>query len=524
MSGGVATNAYLFGGTDGTPVNVGPAGNAGSQLYYTIVGNIGRVLLRTSHATRLNDIPCSMLMVFNPATNGNVWYAGYDTMAPQVGVGIPLLPGTSSNLPCTDANFYSFIPETDGNCIYVLALMSGSTDVITPGNPDPLDVTPPTIVSTNPLASATGVSLTSPIIATASEALDPGTVNNTTVTASPTMAATISLDSANPNIIIILPNSPYLTASQAYTITYNNFADLSGNIQTTPFHLTFTTASSSTPDTTPPTIVSVNPLNGSTGFNSSLIPTITFSEPMDPNSFTISNITAFLTANNQQIEYPILSMTTDQQTLQIQNLNLVPSTNYQINIVGGITGPTDLAGNHLVSSSFFTFSTAAPPGNLIYSVTGNNYDSMNASNGYIDEGIFMNSSRSKLVGTVPFFWTFIVKRVGSPTGTVFFKWQRTNDGINYFDFRVLGSIAASSILTTDDLISINDSTNASQIQRDDYIGIFYNGGDSSNYILIRNSNNDVFDGSNTCVGKTDYRNNSNVYTTVDLAGSITVNN
>jgi hypothetical protein len=203
---------------------------------------------------------------------------------------------------------------------------------------------------------------------------------------------------------------------------------------------------------------------------------------------------------------------------------LAPSTNYQINIIGGITGATDLSGNHIASSSFFTFSTAAPPGNQIYSVTGNNYDNMNGSNGYVDEGIYVASSRSKLVGKVPFLWSFIVRRVGSPTGTVFFKWQRSSTGDDYHDFRVLGSIAASSILTTDDLITINDSTNSSVIQKYDYIGIFYNGGNSSNYIQIKNSNNDVFDGSNTCAGKTDYRDNANVYNTVDLAGSITVNN
>jgi hypothetical protein len=524
-SSGQASNAHLYGGKDGNPTSVTPAGNLGAQLGFTNVVNIGRLILRTGKVTRLQDIPASMVMVFNAAGNGNVWYAGFDTNVPQVGVGIPIPEGTSVNIMCTDANQVSFIPEVDGNAIYVLALASGAVVPTIPSDPPPFSNIPPTLAYFNPAVNnATNVAVFQVISVKGSAELDQTTVNNTTVTATPTMTALISVDATDPTLITVTPTTN-LNVSTTYTITYHaGIADLNGNLLASNFVLTFTTAATvGTPDTTPPAVVSSNPVPFSSGFNPSLAPIITFSEAIKTSSVNTNNITAFLTDNTQQILGLSFSFSSDQKTLTINNMNLVQQTNYQINIVGGASGLTDLAGNHFASLFVIPFSTSAPPGNLIYNVSGNSYDTLQGSSGYIETCISINSTRSILVGKVPTNYTFILKRVGSPSGNITFIWERPDSSGEYHTIRTMLTLAASAVSTTaDQTIVINDSGNTRSLQYGDLISVVFSGGNSSNYILVKTSNFDAFDGSHTCNLKTDHNDDDTTFTSSDLAGTITV--
>jgi Big-like domain-containing protein len=523
MSAGQASNSYLYGGKDGNAASVTAGGNLGAQLNFTNVVNIGRLVLRTGRITRLQDIPVSLVMVFNPTGNGNVWYAGYDTNAPAVGVGMPIPAGTSVNLPCTDANQISFIPEVDGNQIYVLALASGSTVPSTPSNPPAFTNTPPTITPFNPaINNATNIPVFQPISVQASAPLDATTVNNTTVTATPTMTATISVDSSNPMLIVVQPTAN-LTVSTTYHITYGTgIADLNGNTLASPFTLNFTTAATvGTPDTTPPVLVATSPVAFSSGFNPSLLPTLVFSEAISLSSINANNITAFLTNNNQQIQGLVFTQSTDLKSIFINNMNLVQSQNYQINVIGGASGLMDLSGNHFATTFSIPFATSAPSGNNIYSVSGNSYDALQ-SNGYLETSIYLKSSRSLLVGKVPTNYTFILKRVGSPSGNITFVWER-NSFNGYSDFRILATIAASSISNSgDQIITISDTGNTHSFSSQDLISVRYQGGNSSNYILVKTSNYDAFDGSNTVSQKTDSNFDDTVFSSSDLAGTITV--
>lgn len=524
---GAANNAYLYGANDGNPASVTVGGNLGTQLYYDKIVNIGRLVLRSGKVTRLPDIKASMVMVYSPSTNSKVWYAGYDTDAPQVDVGIPLLPGTSVNLYCTDANQISFIPETDGNQIYVIAFAVGTNTPITPSDPSAYDSTAPTLSPLQPATNAaTNVSNVSPIIIACSKMLDPTTVNSTNITISPSITGTISEDSANPQNIIIYPISP-LALSTTYTITIptTGIADNLGFHLASTYTQTFTTAATSgPPDTTPPTVITSDPLPNQTSVDVTTLPTITFSEAILLSSVNQYNVIAYVTDNNQQILNLNFSLSQDMQTLIIQNMPLDQSTNYQISVLDGPGAITDLSGNYLTAQYLIPFATAAPPGNTIYSVSGNTYDTLQANNAYLETCIYLYNSRSLLIGQTPTKFTFILKRVGSPPGNIDFYWERVDSYGDWQDFKHLGYIAASSISTTQDyLVTIDYSANTIPFQHKDLISVRYTaGGNSSNYILVRTSNYDVFDGSNTCSLKTDYNYYDNIYTSSDLAGTITV--
>jgi hypothetical protein len=523
-SSGQASNSHLYGGKDGNPTSVTAGGNLGTQTGYQNIVNIGRLILRLGKVTRLQDIPAAMVMVFNPVGNGNIWYAGFDTNVPAVGVGMPIPEGSSVNIACTDANQISFTPEKDGDPIYVIVLATGTVSPVVPSDPPPFTNTPPTLTPFNPAVNnATNIPVFQTISVKASAQLDATTINNTTVTATPTMTAVISLDSNDPTLIVVTPTAN-LNVSTTYSITYHTgIADLNGNVLASNFVLTFTTASTvGTPDTTPPTIVSSNPLPNTTSFNPSQAPTITFSEALTASSINANNITAFLTDNTQQILGLSFSLSNDLKTVIINNMNLVQSTNYQINVVGGPTGLMDLSGNHFTTLYPIAFSTAAPFGNIAYSVSGNTYDSLYLG-GYNRTSIRLNSNRSLLVGLVPTNYTFVLKRVGAPSGTVSIVWERQGSFGSYFNFKVLGTLNPLTLSTFDQTITIDDSSNRNAFQNGDLISVVYSSGNSSNYIQVRTSNYDSFDGSNTCNLKTDSNDNDNVFTNSDMAGTITVN-
>lgn len=465
-----------------------------------------------------------MMFVYSPSTNGTIWYAGITDQAPQAGVGSPILPGTVEEIECTDANQFSFIPEVDGNPIYVIVFASNSSAIVVPSNPPAFTNTPPTISFIQPnVNNATNVAVFAPIIVQASAPLNAGTVNNTTVTATPTMTATIAVDSSNPQNIIVTPTAN-LNTSTTYQITYNTgITDQNGNALASNVVFTFTTASTvGTPDTTPPTVVSANPGSFSTNVNPSITPSIVFSEAILFSSINQGNVTAFIVNNDQQIPGLSFSQSTDLKTLYITGMNLQPSLSYQINILGGTgIGPTDLSGNALASSYVIDFTTSAASSTIVYNVTGNSYDTLQGTNGYINTGELLNSNRSYLVGQIPIAYTFILKRMGTPTGTIHFYWYRIGFDGNYNIFRTLGSFSASSLSTSDQVITLNDSGNTNTLQYQDYISVYYPGGNSSNAVLVRVSNYDAYDGSNTCSAKVDYTNGQiGIYTTADLAGTI----
>ncbi|MEZ4867702.1 MAG: DUF4082 domain-containing protein [Caldilineaceae bacterium] len=117
------------------------------------------------------------------------------------------------------------------------------------------------------------------------------------------------------------------------------------------------------PDTTPPTVTSVSPTNGTTNvaINTSL--TINFSEPMD--GATINGTTIELRDTTNTIVPATVSYNNTNQTTTLSpTAPLAYAAHYTATIKGGATDPRvkDLAGNALASDWVWSFTTVAQPG------------------------------------------------------------------------------------------------------------------------------------------------------------------
>lgn len=161
-----------------------------------------------------------------------------------------------------------------------------------------------TVLETTPANGATDVSRSSNVRILFSSEVDLGSVTaNTTVTSGVTKVAhpyTVSSEHST----VTLNITGDLPASTLVTVTIG--AGVSGSGGTggptlgTPYVFSFTTGT--TVDTTPPTVVSVFPANGATAAANVGIFRVTFSEPMDPDSFEPSA---------WNIEFALLLMATD---------------------------------------------------------------------------------------------------------------------------------------------------------------------------------------------------------------------
>lgn len=149
---------------------------------------------------------------------------------------------------------------------------SGSDD--DSSGPDP-DTTPPTIVGTYPVDTATDVSRTGPFWVAFSEPMDEETVENNIDAGS----APFDFYWNDESDTLFFSVTTLLSANTTYNIVIGGGAeDLAANAMGSDFSFSFTT----TPldDITPPVVVSVHPANGSTGVNPGEVLEIVFSEPI----------------------------------------------------------------------------------------------------------------------------------------------------------------------------------------------------------------------------------------------------
>ena len=132
------------------------------------------------------------------------------------------------------------------------------------------DTTAPTVTGVNPANNATNVSVTGPIKATFSEAMDAASINTNTVelrdAANNQVAATVNYDSVNKQAVLT-PNAPLLT-STVYTARVKGDAagarvkDLAGNALASDYVWSFTTAATSSttlwPSSAVPSLITAN--------------------------------------------------------------------------------------------------------------------------------------------------------------------------------------------------------------------------------------------------------------------------
>jgi len=130
-------------------------------------------------------------------------------------------------------------------------------------------------------------------------------------------------------------------------------------------------ATTTGPDTTPPSVTTVSPANGASGVSPSTAVSVTFSEPI--NSATITGSTFQLSGPGSTLVSASVTYNPASLTATLTPASaLATSTSYTAVVTGGTNGIKDVAGNAMTSNftwSFTTAATAPPAGSSIWSPT-----------------------------------------------------------------------------------------------------------------------------------------------------------
>jgi hypothetical protein len=238
------------------------------------------------------------------------------------------------------------------------------------------DTTPPTVTAISPSNGATGVPVNTKIAALFSKAIDATSVNNTSISLSPPAAGTASL-SADQLSLTFTPTAN-LSTSIIYTISIAGLRDTDGNALTPFTPTTFTTGSSSTPDTTQPSVTSFVPAGGTTNVALSSTITINISKPINPVSVRTDTNTGtdsfavFMTPSGEsQVQVGgTFTVTNTSTTSQIVFTPASPfEPNSSVTVYAGYNiYMTDYAGNNLNPASA-TFTTATGTDTTVPHVT-----------------------------------------------------------------------------------------------------------------------------------------------------------
>jgi hypothetical protein len=245
----------------------------------------------------------------------------------------------------------SGVKDKSGNTIAtpVVSEYVGTTDA---------DVTPPAIAYRSPAPNATGVLTDAALTVTFTEPVTQASLLETSWS-STSGEVEFSIDTGEGAHVVFTPLLP-LDLATAYTI-YINAIDIAGNAAVSVWG--FTTTSS--PDETPPTIVSSSPAHLATHVPLDADITITFSEPMqqDPANFSIE---LFPNLNWD-------SFWLDSRTLGIVTIDSLQA-NRQYTLTFLQDGIYDLAGNALALSSIvFTTANQIARGGIAGTVRGDSH-------------------------------------------------------------------------------------------------------------------------------------------------------
>jgi hypothetical protein len=146
-----------------------------------------------------------------------------------------------------------------------------------------------------------------------------------------------------------------LAAGASYTAQVSGVKDLAGNTLAATYSWSYTTAAAPLADTTPPMVNSTTPANAATNVGTGASVTATFSEALDTTSITGANFT--LTGPGGTVGAN-LSYNPSTNTVLLQPTSaLAAGASY----TAQISGVKDLAGNTLVGTYSWSFTTAAAP-------------------------------------------------------------------------------------------------------------------------------------------------------------------
>ena len=218
------------------------------------------------------------------------------------------------------------------------------------------DTTPPVVSAIAPASGAIGVSRTTTVTATFSEAMDAATITAANVQLSDAANALVTAAlayNATTRVVTLTP-SVALAASTAYTATVGTgVKDAAGNAMAAARVWSFTTVP---PDTTPPTVTAISPASSATGVSRTTAVTATFSEAMDATTVTAANV-QLRDASSNLVATTLTYNASTRVVRLTPSATLAASTTYTATVG---TGVKDAAGNAMAAARVWSFTTAAP--------------------------------------------------------------------------------------------------------------------------------------------------------------------
>jgi hypothetical protein len=221
------------------------------------------------------------------------------------------------------------------------------------------------LTSTSIVNGANVTNNLSPITLTFSHILNPATVNTSTLLVMNGWNSNYGLAgtyAVNGDAVTFTPSSPYPPNATIYVGACNGPYDVAGDelngggcwIQL----LNFTTTGD-TPDSTPLTVLSVNPANGATNVRPDVPVSVTFNKAINPYSVYNNSNNALLFAGQGLQDRGSISMSADNRTMTFNSGVLYTNAAYTIDLPAG--GITDPSGNALATTFTSTFTTGTNP-------------------------------------------------------------------------------------------------------------------------------------------------------------------
>ena len=185
----------------------------------------------------------------------------------------------------------------------------------------------------------------------------PGTVTLT----GPAGGVSGSVSSSSDGLSAVFAASGPLSANTTYEVQVHGVRDAAGNLMAAPFTSSFTTGTLL--DSVPPTVVVVDPENGSTDVPTNVHYTIQFSKVMDPSTITAASFSMFDRTANAPVAGTVQVDASGTTTSFIPNQPLPIQHSFSVSLTTTIK---DINGNYLAAVGPFYFSTGytaeiAPP-------------------------------------------------------------------------------------------------------------------------------------------------------------------
>jgi len=351
-----------------TDTTAAPLAASYSWTFRTVPAPTPPTVIATAPINGSTTVPINqaLLATFSEAMNSATINATSFTLKDSNGVAVV---GVVTYTAAGSVATFTPVASLASSTVYTATITTGATDLA--GTPlannyvwtfttvAAPDTTRPTVTSTAPANLAVGVPFNQVVTATFSEAMDPATINASTVTLTgPGLAPVAGLVTyASVGNTATFTPTANLLPSTLYTVTITTgVTDLAGNALAVNYVWTFTTGVA--PDTIAPQIVLTTPANASINVPLNQVVSATFSEAMNP--LTITTATFLLTGPGGASIAGIVSY--DPINFIASFTPSVPLTAGSIYNATVTTGGTDLAGNPLgtgVAPNPWTFTTGA---------------------------------------------------------------------------------------------------------------------------------------------------------------------